>query len=77
MALAGKVQMEPKSPIRIPHDLLSREALRTVIEELVTRDGTELTDAVDKIEQVHLLLELGEVELWFDKETRSCNLMAC
>ncbi len=67
--------MQSKSSTRIPHDRLDRETLRSVIEEFVTRDGTELTDTADKIEQVRLLLVQGEVELWFDEKTRSCNIV--
>ena len=68
--------MQSKSSTRIPHDRLDRKTLRRVIEEFVTRDGTELTDTADKIEQVRLLLMQGEVELWFDEKTRSCNIIA-
>ncbi len=66
--------MEPSSGIRIPADQLTEEALRNVIEEFVTRDGTEFTDADAKIAQVTALLRRGEVELWFDETTRSCSI---
>ena len=41
----------------------------------MTRDGTELTEAADKIAQVRRLLVRGEAELWFDPETNSCNIV--
>jgi len=67
--------MEPKAGIRIPLDELSPETLRGVIEEFVTRDGTDPFDAEPKIESVRRLLERGEAELWFDQATRSCNIL--
>ena len=60
---------------RIPPDQLAPQTLRNVIEEFVTRDGTELSEAAGKIAQVQRLLERGEVELWFDDESRTCNIV--
>ena len=65
----------PHSGIRITHDQLSQEALQRVIEECVTRDGTEFTDAETKTNQVLRLLERGEVELWYDPASRTCNIL--
>ena len=59
----------------IPHARLSREALAGVIEEYVTRDGTELSDAVDKAAEVRRRLDSGELLLVFDPDTESCNLL--
>jgi hypothetical protein len=49
--------------------------LAAVIEEFVTRDGTEMTDARRKIGQVTELLRRGEVEVWFDQVTKTCNIL--
>ena len=62
--------------VPIPLDQLSSEALRAVVTEFVTRDGTELTDAARKSEQVIALLESGRAELWFDPATRTCNILS-
>lgn len=59
----------------IPYQKLSPEALRGVIEEAVTRDGTELTDAGAKIAQVMRQLEHGKVVITYDLETGTCNLV--
>ncbi len=67
--------MEEPRGVRIPADQLSPSALRAVIEEFVTRDGTETTEAEKSIEQVRALLTRGEVELWFDETTRTCNIL--
>ena len=59
----------------IPHDQLSPDALEGVIEEYVTRDGTELSEASTKIEQVRAALRGGELVLVYDPEAESCNLL--
>jgi len=59
----------------IPHDKLSPAALRAVIEEYVTRDGTELTDADVKIEQVRRQLERGRLVITYAPQTRTCNIV--
>lgn len=59
----------------IPYDKLSPEALRGVIEEIVTRDGTELSDAEDKIRQVLRLLQQGKLVITYDPEIRTCNIL--
>jgi len=60
--------------VRIPFRDLSPEALRGVVEEFVTRDGTEFTDGAKKVAQVLALLERGEMEIWFDETSRTCNI---
>ena len=59
----------------IPYQKLSPEALRGVIEEIVTRDGTELSDTEDKINQVMRLLGKNKLVLTYDPDTRGCNLV--
>lgn len=46
-----------------------------VIEEYVTRDGTELSDAEIKIAAVRSRLDAGELQLVYDDETESCNIV--
>ena len=67
--------MESSPGIKIAIDQLAPETVRGIIEEFVTRDGTELTAAVTKIRQVEDLLRRGVVEIWFDAETRTCNIL--
>ena len=59
----------------VPHRSLSPGALVAVIEEYVSRDGTEWTDASVKAAQVSAALDRGELVLVFDAETESCNLL--
>jgi uncharacterized protein len=68
--------MIPERGVKIPPDQLSPDTLRGVIEEFVTRDGTELTDSKIKIEQVQELLRRGEVDIWFDRITQTCSIQA-
>ena len=59
----------------IPYRQLSAEALIGVIEEYVTRDGTELTDAPTKIAAVRRGLDLGTLVLVYDPDVDSCNIL--
>ena len=60
--------------MRIPHTELSPATLRAVIQEFVTRDGTDYSSVERRVEDVLRLLEEGRVELHFDEETESCNI---
>ena len=59
----------------IPHDMLTDEALQGLLDEFVTRDGTELTDAVKKIAQVRRLLESGKAAISYDEGSESCTIV--
>lgn len=63
----------------VPWDQLSAAALRGVIEEFVTREGTEYGDReVDletKVRAVRSQLERGEVVVLFDASSQSVNLV--
>lgn len=62
-------------PIRIPHQQLSSDTLDGLIEEFVTRNGTDLADAPRSIAQVRKLLERGKAVITFDEDTESCNIL--
>ena len=62
--------------MRIPHKQLSSSALRAVVEEFVTRDGTDYSSVEQRIENVLRQLHAGRVELHFDGETRTCNILS-
>ena len=59
----------------IPPELLSSAALRAIIEEFVTRDGTDHTSTERRIETVIRQLEAGSVVLHFDDESKTCNIL--
>ncbi len=64
--------------IELSPDDLSPEALRGLVEEFVTRDGTDYgaveRGVEDKIAQVLAQLRSGEARLVFDPETETANI---
>jgi uncharacterized protein len=63
--------------MRIPHTQLSPTALRAVVEEFATRDGTDHSPVEQRIADVMRQLAAGRVELHFDVETATCNILPC
>ena len=61
--------------MRITTTLLSPAALRAVVQEFVTRDGTDHTSIERRIENVMRQLGAGRVELHFDPKTETCNIV--
>lgn len=65
--------------IEIPPGRLQADLLRAVIEEFITREGTDYGHQeytlAQKVEQVKRQLERREVLLVFDPETESCTLI--
>lgn len=61
--------------MRIPHADLSPSTLRAIILEFVTRDGTDHSLIDRRVETVRQQLDSGGVELHFDSETESCNIV--
>ena len=61
--------------MRIPHTQLSSVALRAVVEEFVTRDGTDHSSVERRIERVLRHLDSGRVELHFDHTSKTCNIL--
>jgi uncharacterized protein len=63
----------------IPADKLSHEALQGIIDEFVTREGTDYGHAEQNLEakcsQVRRQLECGDVVIVFDAEEETCNLV--
>lgn len=60
----------------VPYRQLSTDALVGLIEEFVTRDGTELSDAATKISAVRDALARGDLVIVFDAESDNCNILA-
>jgi uncharacterized protein YheU (UPF0270 family) len=59
----------------IPHLQLSPVALRAIVEEFVTRDGTDHSSIEQRIELVLRQLDVGSVELHFEPETETSNIL--
>ena len=62
--------------MRIPHLLLTPAALRAVVEEYVTRDGTDHSAIPARIERVLRQLNGGHVELHYEEESATCNIVS-
>lgn len=62
----------------IPYATLSPEALRGVVEEFVSREGTEYGardySLEEKVDQVIAQLRQGEALIDYDPDTRTCHL---
>jgi uncharacterized protein len=65
--------------MQIPWDRLSPDVLDAVIEEYVTREGTDYGphdySLADKVAQVRLQLQRGEAVIDFDPDTQTCHLL--
>lgn len=61
--------------MRIPHATLAPATLRAVIQEFVTRDGTDHSLVEPRVESVLRQLEAGHVELHLDQQTETCNIV--
>jgi uncharacterized protein len=64
----------------IPYGELSPEALRGVIEEFVTREGTDYgaseVSLDTKVFQVLNQLHSGKAVIVFDQKTKTCNILS-
>lgn len=65
--------------IQIPPERLSPEILQAVIEEFISREGTDYgiseVSLESKVDQVKRQVQRGEVVVTFDPKTESCNLL--
>jgi uncharacterized protein YheU (UPF0270 family) len=68
------------NPIEVAPGSLSREALRALVEEFVTRDGTDygaVERSLDaKVADVLRQLDRGEVRIVFDPDSETTTLVA-
>jgi len=69
-----------KHIVIIPCDQLSPDTLRAIIEEFVTRDGTDYGETEvpleQKIRQVYKELISGKALILFDTVEQTCNIVA-
>ena len=65
--------------MKIPHQQLSPATLQTLVEEFVTRDGTDYGDREvsleEKTTQVIRMLNKGDIVIVFDDATESCTIV--
>ena len=64
--------------MEIPYKKLNDETLQAVIEEFISREGTDYGeqeyDLSQKVQQVRNQSERGDIFLSYDPETQSCQL---
>ena len=67
------------SALKIPYEQLNPDTLHGVIEEFVTRDGTDYGEVEvsleTKISQVLRQLKSGKAVIVFDQATETCNIL--
>ena len=61
--------------MRIPYTELAPATLRAVVQEFVTRDGTDHSSVERRVESVLRQLNAGRVELHFNEQTETCNIV--
>jgi uncharacterized protein YheU (UPF0270 family) len=66
--------------VEIPFDKLSQELLEALIQEFVTREGTDYGEGEhslsEKVIEVRKLLVQGKAKIVFDPESETCNIVA-
>ena len=66
--------------MEIPYRELSKEALQALIEEFVSREGTEYGaqdySLENKVEQVIRQLQSGDVKINYDADTQTCQIFS-
>jgi uncharacterized protein YheU (UPF0270 family) len=70
---------ETPLPTEVPVDALAPDVLRALIEEFVTRDGTDYgaqeVALEQKVENLRRQLVRGEARIVFDPESESVNIV--
>ena len=65
--------------VEISYKSLSKEALDGVIEEYITREGTDYGEYeysfIEKKEKIYTLLKDDKIKIYFDNKTSTCQLV--
>lgn len=62
--------------MKIPYTSLSETALTHVIDEFVTRDGTDLVPSHIKAKEIRRQLVSGNLVITFDEPSNSCHIVS-
>ena len=78
--LATAEDVDEPAGVEVPYSAISEEALVRLIEEFVTRAGTDYGTVertlAEKIADVRRQLVRGEAKIVFDPETETANIVA-
>jgi uncharacterized protein YheU (UPF0270 family) len=65
--------------LEIPWNQLSAQVLHGLIEEFITREGTDYGERefslTEKVDQVKTQIKRGDVVIVFDEKSETCNLL--
>jgi len=62
--------------MKIPHQQLSTDALQALVEEFITRNGTDYGDAEVSLEQkTTQVIRMLDIVIVFDAATESCTIV--
>jgi hypothetical protein len=71
----------PEEGIEVPYKQIDPNTLRRMIQEFVTRDGSDWAEVgctlEDKVEQVLQQLKSKRVKVVFDLKSQTANLVSC
>lgn len=71
--------MSDATPVEVPADRLSEEALRGIVDDFILREGTDYgfneTALETKRAQVEAQIRAGTAVIMFDPRTRTCTLV--
>ena len=75
----GRAGDEELEPVEVPASALSPDALRGLVVEFVTRDGTDYgvreRSLEEKVRDVLRQIERGEARIMFDPASRTANIV--
>jgi uncharacterized protein YheU (UPF0270 family) len=77
---SAREKSPPEESIEVPYKRLAPEALRGLVEEFVTRQGTDYgareRTLEEKVADVMRQLERGEAKIMFDLTSRTSNIVS-
>jgi hypothetical protein len=77
----GKPTDHHEEGVDVPYERIDPETLRNLIQELVTREGSDWSDAdgmlEDKVRQVLQQLRDKKVKIVFDLTSQTANIVLC
>ena len=69
-----------EEPVEVPLTALAEDALQSLLEEFVTRDGTDYgareLSLAEKVARLRERLQRGEARIVFDPESETVNIVA-
>jgi uncharacterized protein YheU (UPF0270 family) len=74
----GSTEKDSTSHMNIPYDQLDKNTLRSLIEEFVTRNGTDYGENEASVEEkvAHVMEQLRtqKARITFDEKSKTCNI---